>query len=301
MTVSKRLAALRGGDSGAPNLARRRFLRRAGGVALAGVCGTGAYAGGWTPFHPRLERVAVTLAGLPASFDGFTIALLSDIHIQPGFGASRLGPALDLVRKANPDTVFLLGDYVNDQRDAKANRTFLMECVQALSVLTAPMGVFAIFGNHDYPDGPEDPHARLWEAAGVYTLMDDVAPLSRGGDKIWLAGLHSCIKRPTRLDETLKRAPRDAIRLVLWHEPGYAKAVATAGASLLLSGHTHGGQVVLPFVGPPVLPPRGAPYASGLYNVEGMPLYVTRGVGLLPPMVRVNCPPEVTLLTLRAA
>lgn len=117
---------------------------------------------------------------------------------------------------------------------------------------------------------------------------------------MYLVGLRSFLQRPVDPAATLARTPVDSVRIVLWHEPDRAIECAAAGASLQLSGHTHGGQVVLPLIGPPVLPSGGRKYPSGLYQVEEMPLYVTRGVGLLNPRIRWNCPPEVTLITLRA-
>ncbi len=114
-----------------------------------------------------------------------------------------------------------------------------------------------------------------------------------------MVGLRSSIKRPTAPGPVLARLHDEAFRLLLWHEPDRAGESALAGASLQLSGHTHGGQVVVPGVGPLVLPPQGRKYPAGLFRVGGMPLYVTRGIGMLPPRMRICCPPEITLLTLR--
>jgi hypothetical protein len=177
-------------------------------------------------------------------------------------------------------------------------------CVAAISAGlrdVASAGIFAAFGNHDFRY-LGDPPRSLWEQAGITPLLDEIRPLerSRGGARIWIAGLRSFLMRPVEPAPVLSKAPRGAVRVVLWHEPDRAHDAQRAGGALQLSGHTHGGQVRLPGQqGAFVLPPGGKRYPSGRFDVGGMRLYVTRGVGLLTPMVRLNCPPEVTLLTLR--
>ena len=243
-----------------------------------------------------LEHVTVPIADLPPAFDGFRIAQLTDLHVQPGFPRERLRPAIELAMAERPDLIALTGDYVYDK--AGHLYQYLEEVAATLSVLKAPYGTFAIFGNHDFPEPPADPPDAPWRAAGIRVLNDAVAEIKRGGTSLFLVGLRSFIKRPVDVAATLRLAPPDAVRIVLWHEPDRAHECAEAGASLQLSGHTHGGQVVLPVLGPPVLPPGGRIYPAGLNRVGEMPLYVSRGVGVLPPRLRLNCPPEVTLLTL---
>jgi len=172
-------------------------------------------------------------------------------------------------------------------------------CAAALAPLTAIAPVYAIFGNHDYPPPPLDPSSLPWQTARIHTLSDEIVPLRRDDDTLYLIGLRSFIQRPVTPADILNRTPSGSVRIVLWHEPDRAEECALAGAALQLSGHTHGGQVVIPLVGPPLLPAGGRKYPSGLFHVSGMPLYVTRGVGLLSPRVRFNCPPEVTEITLR--
>lgn len=291
-------AALSAGST--PSLSRRRFLRRLLATGSLGAAGL-VYPVLWEPNHPQVERVTVPIVNLPPAFDGMRIAALSDLHVQPLFPASRLDPALRLVEQERPDMICLLGDYVNYQDTGKAAQ--MQACAQALSQLRAPLGVFASFGNHDFPIPPADPPRLLWQEAGMTPLADDVAEVSRGGERIFVAGLRSALQRPVAPQDTLGRVPWDATKIVLWHEPDSAALCAASGAHLMLSGHTHGGQVRVPGLGLR-LPAGGRLFPSGLFHIGGPPgttlkLYVTRGVGLLPPMVRINCPPEVTLLTLR--
>jgi len=203
------------------------------------------------------------------------------------------------VESARPDLIVLTGDYQYDHsptRDAE-----MRECISALRGLArmAPLGVFAVYGNHDYPTPPSQPDESLWRAVGITTLRNATTEIWRGGERLFLIGLDSAIARPASPYPLTARLPRHTCSVALWHEPDRALETAMSGVALQLSGHTHGGQVVLPFVGPPILPPFGRLYPSGLFQVRGMALYVSRGVGLLPPLVRVNCPSEVSLLTLR--
>lgn len=278
---------------------RRAFLRRAfwGTGALGG--GAAAYGFGIAPYRPVLERVEAPIRDLPDAFEGFTIAHLSDLHVQPRFPAACLAPAIALVNRAKPDMIALTGDYIN--RYAAEQGRYMARCIDAVAPLRARDGVFAVFGNHDFPYPPADPAREPWERAGIVPLLDEAVPVRRGGAALWLVGYRSFLQRPVWPLHLLGQTPGDAVRIVLWHEPDRAAEIASGGAALQLSGHTHGGQVALPGLGPLVLPAGGRRYPRGLYPVGGMLLYVTRGVGLLPPLIRLNCPPEVTLLTLRRA
>jgi hypothetical protein len=202
-------------------LTRRALIRRAaGGAALLGGGGTAAYAAGVAPFRPVLERVEVAIPALPAAFDGFRIAHLSDLHLQPAFGGERLRPALALANQARPDLIALTGDYISrhvrplrlaadppadpnaylrDDFDPDAYpcapNPYLTRCAAELSVLRAPCGVFAAFGNHDFPPPPGDPPRVLWHEAGITPLLNQAVPVHRGGEAIWIVGLRSALLR----------------------------------------------------------------------------------------------------------
>jgi predicted MPP superfamily phosphohydrolase len=248
---------------------------------------------------------------LPSALDGLRIAHLTDFHVAgDGFPVSRLRAAITLAVRERPDLVALTGDYIVDSAGTLTSRTADMAaCAQALTSLarSARLGAFAVFGNHDFWPAPGDhPPLGPWYAAGVRPLLDEAITLVVPGRdaRITLIGLLSSLVRPTAPAPVLARLPArrpDEIRLLLWHEPDRADESAQAGADVQLSGHTHGGQVVVPGVGPLALPPQGQKYPAGLFRVgpAGMPLYVSRGVGMLPPRVRFCCPPEVSLLTLR--
>lgn len=285
-----------------PNLSRRRLIARLlsrGGASLIG--GLWGYSGLWEPNHPRLESVTVPLPNLPPAFDGVRIAFLSDLHLQPAFETNRLAPALSLVQAAKPDLILLGGDYCNE---TLGNREYWLErCADTLRVLSAPLGVFAVFGNHDYPVPPFDPPHRPWLEANIVPLHDESVAISRSGERIFLVGLRSTLSRGNQVHSVTEKLPANTTRLILQHEPSYTPQNALAGGSIQFSGHTHGGQIVLPYFGAPRLPAHTNGFRAGMYETEAnkikMPLYVTRGVGVLPPLLRFNCLPEVTLFTLR--
>ena len=275
-------------------LRRRRFLKRA--AQITG--GLAAYSLLLEPSVPFVSRVEIPLVNLPPAFDGFRIALLSDLHLHPLFPAWRLTPAFSAAMREKPDLIALLGDYTN--YGLQDSQRYVAECAEAAgSALSAPAGVYAVFGNHDYPEVPHNPPLSPWQQAKIAPLHDGSEEIWHKNERLFLVGLPSALMRPTSPLPWLRRIPKDAPSIVLWHEPDRAEESAHAGASLQLSGHTHGGQVCLPLIGPLYLPSLGKKFASGLYSVGKMPLYVTRGVGVLPPFVRFCCPPEVTIITLR--
>ncbi len=276
----------------------RRWLL-SGGLLGGSTAALAAY-GKYEAHHPVVESITIALPTLPLAFDGLRAVVLGDLHVCPSFPVANLAPALTLAQAAKPDVLLLVGDYICDREgDYYAD---MEACASALEPLakSARLGAFASFGNHDFPPPPFDPPIAFWQHAGVTPLLDTSATISSEKAQLVVVGLRSAISRPTRPKAVLAGLrKKEAPCLLLWHEPDRAALAAQAGAALMLSGHTHGGQVVLPGFGPLRLPKEGKRYPVGLVYVEGMPLYTTRGVGVLPPRVRLNCPPEVTILTLK--
>jgi uncharacterized protein len=262
---------------------------------------------------PQVVERTVFLPFLPPAWEGTRVAHLSDLHLQRAFPGAALSPTIDLLRLLKPDLILLTGDYVVGHHADRETR--MQECVETLKELPkiavyGTEGVFVSFGNHDFPAEQdaktgryEDPDVSLWSTSKMNPLLDSVVTLTKGvKDKqpLYIAGLRSLVMRPTNPQELLQKIPPRTVRIVLWHEPDGAPEAARAGASLMLSGHTHGGQIIVPGYGPLLHPQGGEHYSQGLFSVGEMSLYVTRGIGLLPPLLRIGCPPEVTLLTLRA-
>jgi len=202
------------------------------------------------------------------------------------------------------DLTVLTGDYVSHSAN------YAPSCAEALSPLAASSGdspprfggaggsnALACLGNHDHWTDANAVAGALADA-GLTVLRNAAREMANG---LWVAAVDDVWERHADLDKALEGIPAHTTIVLLAHEPDYADEVAADGrVKLQLSGHSHGGQVRLPFVGPPLLPYLAHKYPAGLYRVGGMWLYVNRGIGLIAPAVRINCRPEVTLLTLRA-
>jgi predicted MPP superfamily phosphohydrolase len=282
----------------ATGLSRRRFLRWALGVPLGATAAAAAAAGyayGLEPGWLALERVAVCVPDLRPALDGLTVAHLSDLHWGPYTGQQEIHAAVEMVNAVAPDLIVLTGDYVLH------SATYAAPCARELAVLRAPLGVYAVTGNHDYWTDIDVVAAEL-SAAGLVLLRNESQRLEVGGASLWLAGVDDVYEGHDDLGAALASIPRDEPLLLLAHEPDFADVAACDPHRIVLqfSGHSHGGQINLPLLGRPVLPPLGKRYPAGLQTVPGSALqvYTSRGVGVIDPPVRFNCRPEVALLTL---
>jgi predicted MPP superfamily phosphohydrolase len=271
-------------------------------VGLSALGGAG-YSTLVEPSWLAVKRVDVPLPGLPVNLDGFTIAQLSDLHRGPWVTQEDIAQAVELALRQDANLVVLTGDYVS--RSAQ----YAPSCAEALSPLAASGeespprfggagggNVLACLGNHDHWTDAVAVAGALTDA-GITVLRNAAREVADG---LWVAAVDDVWEEHADLEKALEGIPAAAAVVLLAHEPDYADEAAADGrVSLQLSGHSHGGQVRLPLVGPPVLPHLAHKYHAGLYQVSGMWLYVNRGVGLITPPVRFNCRPEVTLLTLR--
>lgn len=233
--------------------------------------------------------------------EGFTIALLSDFHYEPYFSVHPLRTAIRMVNDLHPDLIVLTGDFVSEPivRHDRAKAASAAEpCAQLLGQMAAPHGRWAVLGNHD---AVTDPHrvANSLSSHGIQLLINQSVPIERNGARFWLGGVDDPLMLTPDLNTTLHNVPTHEPVVLLAHEPDYADVVARYPVDLQLSGHTHGGQIVVPFVGPLYLPPLGRKYLWGLYKIAGLALYVNRGLGTVNVPVRMNCPPEITFITLR--
>jgi predicted MPP superfamily phosphohydrolase len=280
------------------NLNRRDFLRAmlygVSGVALGGI---GAYAvdADIEPGQLRVTRVTIGMSGLPTSFEGYRIAHLTDIHFGPAIAYQTVVAAIQAVLDMAPDLIVLTGDYATYWLD----ETLLRETLQRLS---APDGVWAVMGNHDYWTDINGVRRVLAEAQ-VNELSNANTRITRDGDSIWLAGVDDIWEKHHDLSAALTGIPDDGVTILLAHEPDFADEAAQTGqVNLQLSGHSHGGQVRVPVLDVPVLSNfvhLAKKYPYGLYQVEQMWLYTSAGVGrgLVP---RVYASPEVVEITLTA-
>ncbi len=250
-----------------------------------------------TRIEPRwlvVERVAVPLRRLPPELDGLQIAHLSDLHLGPDVKVEAITEAVERTMSLQADLIVLTGDYVTRRA------SYAPGLVEPLSRLHAPLGVYATLGNHDHWAGAEKVASYL-SRAGITVMKNLAQPIAREGAALWLIGLDDVWFGTGHLPTALAGVPQDACKIVLIHEPDFADRSARYGIDLQLSGHSHGGQVRIPGIGPLILPDWGRKYPMGLQRAGGTWVYTTRGVGLVSPAIRFNCPPEITLLTLRRA
>jgi len=246
------------------------------------------------PVRLQVMHYTVTLPRLAPEFDDLRVVHLSDFHYGPSFvNTTQIRRAVELANALQPDLILLTGDYVN--RAGSAGR-----CARLLSGLHARYGVIAVLGNHDYWTN----HAavtRALRSAGITVLINEAVPIRRGKARVWIAGLNDSREGHPNLVLTLDPIPAGEPTILLVHEPDVATITARAPVDLQLSGHVHGGQVRLPWIGAILTPFMGHRYPMGMYRVGDMQLYVSRGIGVtFPGSIRLNCRPEVTCLTLHS-
>lgn len=267
-----------------------------GGIGTVGLAGIQAYeAHARNPYSPRLERVALPLPAGHEALAGLTIGFVADTHVGPYVTPEDVFRATTLLAHEEPDVILLGGDYISaSPRFAPAAAAVLGELTRA-----APLGGYAVLGNHDAGErGRAERVTDSLESAGIQVLRNAAAAIHTGMGTLWIAGVDEALMARANPRVTFADIPPDAAALALWHEPDYAGHTADLGAFAQLSGHSHGGQVRLPGIGPLMLPTGGQRYVMGLNKAEGMPVYTSRGVGVFVPPFRYNCPPEVTLITL---
>jgi len=280
---------------------RRRFLQIA---AATSVLAIGADAALFEPNHPVVTRIDIPLLRLPREFDGFTVAQLSDFHYDPYFSVIPIRKAVFLANTLNPDLVVLTGDFVSApvaSKSAHANQASLQAypCSDVLEKLRAKHGVWAVLGNHDAATNSDHVTEAL-KQAGIQVLSNSAAPIERSGRRFWLAGVEDVLIGRPDMRTALRGIPAGEPVVLLVHEPDFADRSAHHSIDLQLSGHSHGGQIRIPLLGAPYLPPMGRKYPKGLRKVGNLTLYTNVGLGTLYIPVRFACAPELTFITLRS-
>lgn len=269
-------------------------------AVATGVAAIGADSILLEPNHPRIVRQEITLRRWPSYLNGFTISLLSDFHYDPYFSAHPLKAAVGIVNNLKPDMIVLTGDFVTaplfDGDDEKA-AAHAEPCGSLLRQMHAPHGLWAVLGNHDCSTNAQRV-TRALHGEGIHVLANQSVPVERNGGRFWLSGVNDVLSRGSDLDAALARVPRDEATILLAHEPDYADYVARHPVDLQLSGHSHGGQVRIPFLRPLYLPEMARKYYLGLYRIGPLTLYTNAGLGTINLPIRLNCPPEITLLTI---
>jgi uncharacterized protein len=268
-------------------ITRRAALKGVLATAIGAVTGTATYGVAYERHHLGVTRTNVDVSGLPFALEGLRIALLTDIHHSRLVGAEDVAKAVDLVLAQRPDLIVLGGDYVTF-----GDRAYVGPVAELLAPLHAPHGVFAILGNHD--DDKDMPAALARK--GFIVLKDQRTRLTVHGETIDVAGIRFWTRRPAELTRVVRNAAGTV--LLLAHDPRRLVEASELNIPLVLSGHTHGGQVLLPGVGAVAKAAR-FPILWGTGQRENTSIFVSRGIGTVYVPMRFNCPPEVAVLTLR--
>jgi len=278
-----------------PAITRRTFLQLTGATTFAALGALTAYSLlGNEADSPVVEHVQIPIPGLPTALDGFRIVQISDIHHNhyPFTSIELVSHAVQMANELRPDLTVLTGDYVWHEVEP------IFELMPILSRLNAKYGVYAGLGNHDLWTDVKVV-TRAFEQERLPLLVNQGVPISVGKSTLYLASLDDGWSGKPDLAGAMADWSEDASTVLLMHEPDLAPRYAVdKRIQLQLSGHSHGGQVRLPFYGALILPYLSWKYPMGLYNVDGMWLYTNRGLGTTNVPVRVNCAPEITELTL---
>jgi len=267
-------------------ITRRAVLKGLAATAAGAVAGTGAY-GYFDERHQlTVERSDVPVTGLPPSLDGLRVGFLTDIHCSRWVSPEEVHRAASRLNDEHPDLIVLGGDYVT-----WGDRRYVQPSAEGLSSLSAPHGVFGILGNHD--DDRDMPAAL--STRGITVLKDARTRLRINNETLDLVGIRFWTKRQSDIASLLRGTSGTAILLA--HDPRRLTEAAALNIPLVFSGHTHGGQVVLPLAGP--IAARKFPVVAGIGRRDSTTMFVSRGLGTVYVPVRINCPPEVAVLTLR--
>jgi uncharacterized protein len=289
-----------GGVGSLPPEAKSRLTRRSF-LSLSALAAGGLafYSGEIARHELSVEEHTIHLARLPDAFRGMRIAQISDFHYAEYTEAFFLARMVHEVNRLKPDLVVLTGDFVSyGPMPYSYARSVAPACAAILSRIECPLR-YAVMGNHDYIVGPQYVQGPL-EEHGIPVLVNKAIALERGGQRLWLAGLGSACVKKANPEEAIPQAAianKEAV-IVLAHEPDILPRVARYNADLMLSGHTHGGQVRFPLVPPLMLPELGHIYVEGWFQHGPTQLYVNRGIGAVGVPFRLNCPPEITVFTL---
>lgn len=237
-------------------------------------------------FEPK--RLEFTHLDLSSGNDPLTIAFVTDTHIGPNFSAGDLAPTISALESIRPDVILFGGDFISE------SPRFLHELADPLRRMcaTATQGCWGIWGNHDLANIRSRVQPVL-ESCGVTMLTNESALLR---DDLWLAGIDDILLGKQDVPKTFAAIPQGSRVIAMWHEPDRAEWLVPYHPIIMLSGHTHGGQVRIPGIGPLATPKLGKRYVAGKFSIDGMLLYVSRGIGMYRPPVRLFCRPELVVI-----
>jgi len=264
-------------------------------AAIVIIAVLGFYGSQVEPNWFQIVRVNIDLSELASAFDGFKVVQISDIHADDSMNQRKLAKIVKIINRQKPDAIAMTGDFSTLEPDAATTK--LLE--KGLAKLSAKEKTLAVMGNHDYFHNPQIVRGIL-KRDRILELKNSVYTVERGTDKLNFAGVDDYWGKQSRLDLVMQQLPQDGVAILLAHEPDFADVSSPKNRfALQISGHSHGGQVRIPFRKPLVLPLYGKKYPLGRYQVGSMIQYTNRGVGMVKPRFRFASRPEITVFTLR--
>jgi hypothetical protein len=244
----------------------------------------------------EIVNLKVSIPDLDPSFNDYRIVHISDIHLGQWISAKRIEGVVNLINKLKPDLVAITGDSVSYVVNEP-----VLDMLRFLKNLKPKDVTVAVLGNHDHWVGADEIR-KVMDESKIIELENDVYTLRRGDARLYIAGVDSITLEKQDLDAVLRKLPSSGPAILLAHEPDFAdESAATGRFSLQLSGHSHGGQMIIPGIGTPFRGSEFRKYPLGEYQVGNMVQYTNRGLGTNVFWIRINCPPEITIIRLQSS
>ena len=286
-------------------ISRRGFIR----LCLLGTLGLVGGKGFVNSRSLEFVKKRINLKGLPSAFNGLTVGQITDIHAGPLVPSELIKKGVDLIMAGQPDLIVLTGDFVSGATKflwtsyGGFKERHYKYCVEELERLKAPLGSFAVLGNHDFWSGQKVAEKIVGglEGIGVRVLRNEAVSVERKGEVLYFIGVDDYWEGSYSLTKALQGVPQDACRILLSHNPDVNEDIENLKERIdfIISGHTHGGQVVLPYMGAFYIPsPFGQKYREGLVRDGERLTYISKGLGLFFVPIRLNCPADVSIMTL---
>ncbi|MCG1020442.1 metallophosphoesterase [Sutcliffiella horikoshii] len=278
---------------------RRGFFKKIFTLAFTALLTSGVgyyYARYIEPKQMKKLKHTITHSSIPESFSGIKIAQFSDTHIGHHFDKADLEKVIRKINEEEPDIVVFTGDLMDNPLEY--DRSYNL--IEILRKVKAPLGKFAIFGNHDHGGYGTETYEEIMEKSEFTVLKNENIQVELiDGSKIYIAGVDDLMLGRPDFRETLRNIPDDAYTILLAHEGDAADSISEQfHVNLQLSGHSHGGQVQIPFLGPLITPPLGSKFYEGFYQLDDLTLYVNKGLGTTRQPYRFLAPPEISFFTL---
>ncbi|MBB6454851.1 hypothetical protein HNQ94_003340 [Salirhabdus euzebyi] len=283
------------------SISRRSFLKRFI-YSFFGLFGVGGgtyyYAKHIEPSLINVKREKIVSPKIPQAFDGFNILLFGDTHLGFHYTLDQLNDLITEINSQKPDLVLFTGDLVDDPRQLSMQE--YETCIRILSNINAPFGKYWVYGNHDHGGYGTETIKKVMELSQFRLLMNESTQIVKDDTTFNLAGLDDVMLGRPSLDQTLSNVDTDKFTVLMCHEPDFADLTKAFPVDVQFSGHSHGGQIQIPFIGYVVTPPFAEKYVEGNYTIGNNPLqlFVTRGIGTTRLPYRFLCKPEINLFTL---